>query len=47
MTSDNALASGLARAGHTAYEADYTKDAVVARYLTFFESLTEARPCAG
>lgn len=47
VTQDKDLAAALASAGHAAYTAGYTREAVVTRYLALFQSLTIKQPCAG
>ncbi len=37
LLDDRAMGARLAEAGHAAYEADFTEDMVVRRYLEFFE----------
>ena len=39
LIGDDALRARLAAAGHAVYEGEYTKEAVVARYLDFFAKL--------
>jgi glycosyltransferase involved in cell wall biosynthesis len=39
LSNDTALASQLAAEGFARFQRDYTEDAVVAKYLTFFESV--------
>ena len=39
-TNEPDLRAGLVDAGATAYQANFTKDAVVAEYLQFFETVT-------
>jgi len=39
VSGDAALAERLAQEGHARFERDYTEDAVVAKYLSFFESV--------
>jgi glycosyltransferase involved in cell wall biosynthesis len=39
LSNDADLAGGLAAEGHARFLRDYTEDAVVAKYLAFFESV--------
>ena len=41
MPVSTAYAESLGRAGRAAFEADFTENAVVARYLDFFDRVTK------
>jgi glycosyltransferase involved in cell wall biosynthesis len=44
LDSEDGLAGKLATGGRTAYQADFTEQAVVGRYLELFERLGSFRP---